>query len=145
MFVEVAYTNGTCPICGGTATNINSVDAARDAKVNGNEVTYQNFVTYVATCDNCFVQWYTRCYTWVDDKKCGFAIRRSYVSARDYLLYENLLKDMVDKEAELLSEGIRENVQYCGKTERKVDEAVGRDRGKDARTGEVGGGETLSG
>ena len=107
MFVEVTYVNGSCPLCGGRAGNINHLDSARDMLVNNTTTSYNNFVTYSACCKRCHFMWYIRTYSWIDGKKQGHAYRRNYVDLIDYKMHKTMLVDMVNVDANLLEEEVK--------------------------------------
>ena len=116
MLVNISYTEGRCPLCGGPAGCITTLDNVKDFKIPNMNLSYSNYITFQAKCDTCSTIWYVKCFSYVGDDKAGIGTRRAYIATRDYATYKNLLEDMVDKEANLLLERMGQYEQRGGET-----------------------------
>lgn len=94
MLIEISYMDGRCPLCGGTASQIDKIGHASDLDSSRNESSYVNFTTYAARCSYCSFLWYVRTYSWIQSDKNGFGIRRNYVDHVDYNSNKQLFNDM---------------------------------------------------
>jgi len=94
MLIEISYLDGRCPLCGGTASQIDHIDDANDIDTAHNKLSYMNVVMYGSRCSKCSFLWYVRAYSCIDDRRNGFASRRNYVDHVDYNAHKELFVDM---------------------------------------------------
>ena len=112
MLIELSYMNGQCPLCGGKAGKITSIDSVNgDTNIKGKDPSYSYFVTFQCKCKQCLLSWYVQTYLYVGKDKSVFSVRRNLVDHQDFIRYKPLFIDMCDIRASLIQKEI-ENVQY---------------------------------